>query len=42
MSYEINRIKTDGSDCPSFLKNRITDDGYPGIWAIGNLNILEQ
>jgi len=42
MAYEINKINTDSSDCPSFLKNRIKSDVYPTIWATGNLNILKQ
>ena len=42
MAYEINKINTNSSDCPLFLKNRIKSDVYPKIWALGNLNILEQ
>jgi predicted Rossmann fold nucleotide-binding protein DprA/Smf involved in DNA uptake len=42
MAYEINKINTNSSDCPSFLKKRIESDVYPKIWAIGNLNILEK
>ena len=42
MAYEINKINTNSLDCPSFLKKRIESDVYPKIWAIGNLNVLEQ
>ena len=42
MPFKINTIETNSSDCPTFLKNRISNDLFPKIWAIGNLNILEQ
>ena len=42
MSFKINKIETISSDCPTFLKDRVSNDLFPKIWAIGNLNILEQ
>ena len=42
MSFKINTIETNSSDCPTILKDRISNDLFPKIWAIGNLNILEQ
>lgn len=42
MPFKINIIETGNSDCPSFLKDRVSNDLFPKIWAIGNLTILEQ
>jgi len=42
MPFKINIIETNSSDCPAFLKNRVSNDLFPKIWAIGNLTILEQ
>ena len=42
MPFKINTIETNSSDCPIFLKDRVSNDLFPKIWAIGNLNILEQ
>jgi len=42
MSFKINTIETISSDCPAFLKDRVSNDLFPKIWAIGNLHILEQ
>jgi len=42
MPFKINIIETGNSDCPAFLKDRVSNDLFPKIWAIGNLNILEQ
>jgi len=42
MPFKINIIETNSSDCPAFLKDRVSNDLFPKIRAIGNLNILEQ
>jgi predicted Rossmann fold nucleotide-binding protein DprA/Smf involved in DNA uptake len=42
MPFKINMIETNSSDCPAFLKDRVSNDLFPKIWAIGNLNVLEQ
>lgn len=42
MPFKINTIETNSCDCPIFLKDRVSNDLFPKIWAIGNLNILEQ
>ncbi len=42
MSFKINTIETSSSDCPAFLKDSLSNDLFPNIWAIGNLHILEQ
>ncbi len=42
MPFKINIIETGSSDCPAFLKDRVSNDLFPKIWAIGNLNVLEQ
>ena len=42
MPFKTNIIETGSSDCPAFLKDRVSNDLFPKIWAIGNLNILEQ
>lgn len=42
MPFKINIIETGSLDCPAFLKDRASNDLFPKIWAIGNLNILEQ
>lgn len=42
MPFKINIIETGNSDCPAFLKNRVSNDLFPKICAIGNVNILEQ
>ena len=40
MPFKINIIETGSSDCPSFLKDRVSNDLFPKFWSIGNLNIL--
>lgn len=42
MAFKINIIETGSSDCPVFLKGKVSNDLFPKICAIGNLNILEQ
>ena len=42
MPFKTNIIETGSSDCPAFLKDRVSNDLFPKIWAIGNLNILEE
>ena len=42
MPFKINIIETGSSDCPEFLKGKVSNDLFPKICAIGNLNILEQ
>jgi len=42
MPFKINIIETGSSGCPTFLKDRVSNALFPKIWAIGNLNILEQ
>ncbi|MBW2604775.1 MAG: DNA-processing protein DprA [Deltaproteobacteria bacterium] len=42
MPFKINIVETSSSDCPAFFKDRVSNDLFPKIWAIGNLNILEK
>jgi len=42
MPFKINTIETSSSGCPAFLKDILSNDLFPNVWAIGNLHILEQ
>jgi len=37
MSFKINTIETSSFDCPAFLKDSLSNNLFPNVWAIGNL-----